>query len=126
MPILFTQESTSIADYEAWYRKHQPDVIIQNSQTGTTNEGLLSYSDILSRFKKPLPKKIGRCSLNANPDIEPVSGIIRNEQEIGFSAIELMLSMIERNTMGLPDHPKVLTILSDWYEGKTLPTKSDS
>lgn len=123
VPILFIRETTSISDYEAWYWKHQPDVILQNSQTGITTEGLLNYSDILGRFKKPLPKKIGRGSLNANPDLEPVSGIIRNEQEIGYSAIELMLSMIERNTMGVPDHPKVLTILSDWYEGETLPHK---
>lgn len=124
VPIFFTEETTSIADYEAWYWKHQPDVIIQNSQTGTTTEGLLSYTHIMNRFEKPLPETTGRCSLNANPDMETVSGIIRNEQEIGYSAIELMLSMIERNTMGLPDHPKVLTILSDWYQGESLPKKS--
>jgi hypothetical protein len=31
-----------------------------------------------------------------------------------------MLSMIERNVMGLPHHPQILTILSDWFEGSTL------
>ncbi|MGK0238548.1 MAG: LacI family transcriptional regulator [Candidatus Pelagisphaera sp.] len=123
VPILFTHENTSISAYEKWYWKNQPDVIIQNSQTGTTQEGLLSFSEILNRFDKPIQSAVGRCSLNANPSIEPVSGIIRNEQEIGYSAIELMLSMIERNVMGLPNHPKILTILSDWYEGKTLPKK---
>ncbi len=122
-PILFTRESTPISSYEKWYWKHQPDVIIQNSQTGSTKRGPMSYSGILNRFKKPIPPSIGRCSLNANPESEPVSGIIRNEEEIGYSAIELMSSMIERNIMGLPNHPKVLTILSDWFEGETLPKK---
>lgn len=84
----------------------------------------MSYSDILSRFKKLLPHNIGRWSLNTNPDMEAVFGIIRNEQEIGYSAIELIRSMFDRNSMGLPDHPKVLTLLSDWYEGKPLPQKS--
>ena len=122
-PILFTRESTPISSYEKWFWKYQPDVIIQNSLTGITKEGPMSYREILDRFKNPMPARIGRCSLNANPDKEPISGIIRNEQEIGYSAIELMTSMIERNTMGLPNHPKNLTILSDWYEGETLPKK---
>ena len=99
-------------------------MIIQNSQTGITKLGLMSYSEILNRFMKAIPRSIGRCSLNANPENEPVSGVIRNEQEIGFSAIELMSSMIERNIMGLPNHTKVLTILSDWYEGETLPKRA--
>jgi len=124
IPILFTQESTSIATYENWYWKHTPDVIIHNNPTGITSEGLLDYTQILKQFKRSLPNTVGRCTLNSNPSIEPVSGIIRNEQEIGHSAIELMLSMIERNVMGVPNHPKVLTILCDWYEGKTLPKKA--
>lgn len=124
IPILFTKETTTISDYENWFWKNSPDVIIQSDQTGITNEGLLDYSQIFDRFEKPLPNTIGRCSLNANPSNESVTGVIRNEQEIGHSAIELMLSMIERNVMGLPNHPKVLTILSDWYEGKTLPKKA--
>jgi len=123
VPILFTDKTTSGASYENWHRKHRPDVIIQNDRTGITENGPLDYSQIFSQFSKPLAKGVGRCSLNADPSQETVSGIVRNEQEIGYSAIELMLSMIERNVMGLLNHPKIITILSGWYEGSTLPGK---
>jgi Fe-S-cluster containining protein len=75
--------------------------------------------DICS-IQKKRPTSVGRCSLNSDPEKESISGVIRNEQEIGSSAIELMLSMIERNVMGLPHQAKILTILSDWFEGSTL------
>lgn len=123
VPILFTDKTTAVSTYEDWYRMHRPDVIIQNDRTGITKAGPLDYSQIFGQFGKPLAIGVGRCSLNADPSHEPVSGIMRNEQEIGYSAIELMLSMIERNVMGLLNHPKIITILSDWYEGSTLPGK---
>lgn len=31
------------------------------------------------------------------------------------------IEIVRHFLMGLPDHPKILTILSDWYEGETLP-----
>ncbi|GAB5560055.1 MAG: hypothetical protein SynsKO_17020 [Synoicihabitans sp.] len=123
VPILYTGPGTTQLAYERWFWKHQPDVIIQNNRVGITRKGPENYTQIFSKFKKAMPSHIGRCSLNADSEMEPVSGIIRNEQEIGYSAIELMLSMIERNVMGLPNHPKTLTILSDWFNGASLPTK---
>ena len=123
VPILYTDGETTISDYERWYRDNRPDVIIQNSHTGIVNGSLHSYTEILQQFESPIDPGVGRCSLNANPETESISGVIRNEQEIGYSAIDLMLSMIERNVMGVPDNPKALTILSDWTEGVTLPEK---
>ncbi len=120
VPVLYTDKTTTIANYEKWFWRHRPDVIIQNNLIGMTRHGAMGYGEIFGQFKKTMPPSIGRCSLNADPDKESISGVIRNEQEIGYSAIELMLSMIERNVMGLPHHPKILTILSDWFEGTSL------
>lgn len=120
VPILYTSPSTTQQAYERWFWRYQPDVIIQNNRVGITRQGTEDYTEIFSKFTKRLPTKTGRCSLNADPEQESVSGILRNEQEIGYSAIELMLSMIERNVMGLPNHPKTLTIQSDWFQGSTL------
>lgn len=58
--------------------------------------------------------------MSADPVKEPIAGDIRNEQEIGYSAVEVMLSTIERNVMTLPHHPKFLTILSNWLASTSL------
>jgi hypothetical protein len=59
VPVLYTNKSTTIANYEKCFWQHRPDVIIQNNLIGITRQGALDYGEIFAQFKKRGPHQLG-------------------------------------------------------------------
>jgi len=102
-------------DYDflhAWLKKHKPDVII-------TSIGERVFS-ILQKNGWRIPEDIGVANLACPEYGERISGCYQNGKLAGATAMDALISMIERNEKGLPEQSVTLMIESRWNPGKTL------
>jgi len=64
--------------------------------------------------------KIGYADTQVLEDDKFFGGIHQNSRQVGVAAIDLLVSMMHRNDIGIPPIPSQLLIEGSWREGKTL------
>jgi DNA-binding LacI/PurR family transcriptional regulator len=57
--------------------------------------------------------------LDGNAD----AGIYQNSDEIGKTAVQLLISLIHLNERGIPAIPREVLIKGRWVDGSTLPAR---
>ena len=113
---LFTGGSSQprLAEFRAWYRKWQPDVVL--SLTGHEKSWL-------EELRLNVPRDVGLACLVRQPD-STLAGIDEKNDVIGASAVEWVASRMIRNEYGVPPHPKLILIEGRWMNGATLRDKT--
>ncbi|WP_157895218.1 LacI family DNA-binding transcriptional regulator [Verrucomicrobium sp. GAS474] len=94
-----------------WIEKHEPDVIVSNIE-----DPLHLLRDAGFR----VPKEIGYASLDRILPGDPYAGIDQLRGEMGAVAVELLISLLEGNQYGLPTHPRMVHVTSEWKPGPTV------
>ena len=97
---------------QGWLKKENPDVII-------TSIGERVFS-ILQKNGWRMPDDIGLANLACPEFGQRVSGCYQNGRLTGATAMDALISMIERNEKGLPEQTVTLMIESLWNPGRTL------
>ncbi|MDX6767590.1 MAG: LacI family DNA-binding transcriptional regulator [Candidatus Methylacidiphilales bacterium] len=96
-----------------WLRKHKPDVVI------TFGDGFQS-----ARWQEKgyhLPKRVGLCGLDVDPQRNPqVSGIYQDKQREVLAALQLMESLIRNRSRGCQPLVAGTCLMGEWQEGTTL------
>jgi hypothetical protein len=69
-----------------------------------------------------VPRDLGLASLACPQADGPVSGIWQNGALIGATAVDTLISMLERNERGLPVQPQSFMLEGIWNAGRTLRT----
>lgn len=96
----------------AWLKREQPDVVISPS------------ADVLQPQLKGLdyrvPEQIGLASLACPREGHALSGIWQNGALIGATAMDTLISMLERNERGLPSQAHTVMVEGIWNPGRTL------
>jgi len=99
------------ADLRKWIAQEKPDVV-------------LSWDDILGRLEAldlRVPQDIGFASLCIGWSTDKVrAGGYQNNDIIGRTAVETVVSMLNRSERGIPRVAQRILIESTWYPGKTL------
>ncbi|GAB5561379.1 MAG: hypothetical protein SynsKO_30260 [Synoicihabitans sp.] len=98
----------------AWLDKHQPEVVIGS---GPVYEKLLQIG-------KRIPEDIGFLSIDLAEPPTTASGADHCYGMVGEEAFKLMLSALNLNLTGLPEHPRVVLVDSHQMTGTTLREKS--
>lgn len=99
------------ADFQTWFRRHKPDVVIgHNTETVTWMEACGAK----------VPKTHGFVSLNAVYNTRPCAGLDQQPRELGARAVEHLIAQLQRNELGVPAWPTTTTIPARWVEGPTV------
>ncbi len=110
VPPLIVEEPAR-AEFQAWFRKHKPDVVI-----GHHTEAIAWMEACGAR----VPRTHGFVSLNAVYNTQPCAGLDQQPRELGARAVELLIAQIQRNELGVPEWPTTTTIAAKWIEGPTV------
>jgi len=116
IPILYSGETVEPAEINQWYRTHRPDVVIYSDHKK-------HYQPIVSYFEKSrlvVPRDVGLAVIDAAVHPEGVSGVRTSFEQMGFSAVDMLVSRLQQGEAGLPRIAKVECVEGDWVEGVTL------
>lgn len=103
---------SDLSSLDAWLRSAQPDLILSPSA-----DLLLPF---LGKLGRRVPRDLGLASLSCRRLGDPDSGIYQNGALIGATAIDVVVSMLERNESGLPLQGQTFMIQGVWNPGKTV------
>lgn len=99
---------------EAWIAEHQPDVIL--SQTPKWYRYLINAG-------YRIPEDFGYIHLGLSSRNDQFAGIDPNWEEMGRIAANQIIDQLNRNEVGVPEHPLVTLVQGDWIDGETLPRR---
>jgi LacI family transcriptional regulator len=110
VPLLITEQEQRKEEFMAWFRRHQPDVVV-----GHFTEAI----NWMEEAGATLPAT-GFVSLNVLYKVRPCAGLDQQPRELGARAAELLIAQLQRNELGIPDWPTTTTIPARWVEGPTV------
>lgn len=97
---------------ETWLRKEKPDVVL--------GPVLGQLEDLLLGTGRRIPEEIGLVGLLVPKPGDRLSGIVQHGEIVGASAVDQLISQMERDEKGQPPHPMTHTMLGTWNTGKTI------
>ena len=102
--------------FARWFRRCQPDALI-----ATHARPVLGW---LKRLGVKVPREIGIVALEDHPQLD-CAGVRCDPAIIGALAIEMLVSLLHRNEMGVPATNQYEVLLTgEWREGRTLPSRT--
>lgn len=113
LAILETEPERGRQDFQAWYLKNQPDVIL------TT---VVDTRDHLAALNLTAPADVALAGMSVD-DLGISAGIDPNSREIGRAAVEVLVSLINNNDRGRPIAPRRILIEGVWRDGDSLPRR---
>jgi DNA-binding LacI/PurR family transcriptional regulator len=108
---LFVDEWTPGA-VERWLERERPDVVI--------GPVLGKLEELLRASGRRVPDDLGLVGLLVPRTGDRLSGVLQDGEIIGAVAVDQLISAVERNETGIPDHPITHTTLGRWNTGTTL------
>jgi LacI family transcriptional regulator len=111
VPLLLTDQERRKSEFVAWFRRHQPDVVIGH---------FTDTIDWMESAGAKVPETAGFVSLNVLYQTRPCAGLDQQPRELGARAVEQLIAQLQRNERGVPEWPTTTTIPAQWIEGPTL------
>jgi len=112
---VFSPEKLVGAELLAWHARHQPDAV------------LCSHHDLADRLitarSVGVPKKTAVLHYHMVHGDEPYAGVRTQHEDIGVKAADLVVAMINRWEVGLPESAIYLQVPGVWKPGATLAEK---
>lgn len=99
-------EEFSEAVFRKWVARERPDAVITSAPR-----------DVLRWLGS---RKIGVVTHSVPKLGDTLSGIYQHSEQIGRRSVDLLVPLLERNELGLPDLPDTLLVDGVWNSGKTL------
>jgi LacI family transcriptional regulator len=99
-------------DFLAWFDRERPEVVIETAPHRARQW--------LEARGLRVPGDVGIVSLSAPAPGDPETGIYQNAGQIGLRAVDLLVSLLERNESGVPALPDTLLVNGTWNPGHTV------
>ncbi len=94
----------------AWLKKEKPDAVIGHG----------ACKDVIQQLGYRIPEDIGFADWRLDQDmVGEVAGILPSFASMGRIAVDLLLSQVEHQITGIPEHPVLTLIEGHWVEGQT-------
>ncbi len=97
--------------FRDWFEAQRPEVIIAPAP-----QQIMLW---LEAWGLRVPKDIGVASLSAPKLGDAMTGICQNGEQLGRRSIDLLVTLLERNELGLPALPDMLLVDGTWNRGQT-------
>jgi len=111
VPPLLVPEWTK-GDVHRWLKRYRPDVVI--------GPVLGSLEELVTASGASIPEDIGLVGLLVPRAGDPLSGVLQDGEILGATAADQLISQLERNETGIPEHPITHTMLGRWNSGRTI------
>ena len=109
-------ENVEEAPFLTWFHTHRPDAIIFVHLYNRIAE----LGTVLKRHGIRIPQDLGVAVVSHILEGTDYSGMEQNQQILGTWAIELLVSRLMNRDFGIPAHPRLEMVESQWIDGKTL------
>ncbi len=109
-PLLVSEWTTE--NVGRWLKKEKPDVVI--------GPVLGRLEDLVTVSGAQIPADIGMVGLLVPRAGDRLSGVLQDGEVIGAAAADQLISQLERNETGIPEHPITHTMLGRWNPGRTI------
>jgi LacI family transcriptional regulator len=118
LPEFFTDKPNQ-SDFETQYRpqfvkwlhRHKPDAVVG------IDPGMVRW---MRESGFSVPGDAGFVHLDWAPELGDCAGVDQNHDLIGAAAVDITVAQLHRNERGIPAHPHVTMIESQWREGGTI------
>lgn len=100
----------------SWMKSHRPDVIIAVHE----REVLLEFGAWLRRRGIRRPGDIGVAAISQVLEGTEFTGLQANQRLLGAWSVELLVDRILHHDLGIPQHPRMLMVESQWVNGNSL------
>lgn len=95
-----------------WIHREKPDVVI--------GPVLGKLEQSISASGHRIPKDVGLVGLLVPEPGDRLTGILQDGETLGATAVDQLVSQMERNETGLPEHPVTHTMIGRWNPGNTV------
>jgi DNA-binding LacI/PurR family transcriptional regulator len=106
MPSAYTFEF-----FSKWYKKYKPEAII------TQNVDTYQW---LQALRIKVPQDVGLVGASLREQEKFASGVSQQNEKVGRAAADFLVSLIERNERGIPQHPLNLLCEGKWLLGQCV------
>lgn len=106
---------TDQATFSAWFRQERPDALL------VTHAALVI--EWLRALGQEVPRDVGLVELQDNP-LLGCAGVWYDPAKIGALAVEMLVGLLHRNEVGVPEDQHETLLSGVWQEGKTLPPRT--
>lgn len=98
-------------EFARWLKAEKPDVVI------TDQNAAIEWARAL---KLAVPDELGLIHLEWNAQLRDWAGLNQNSARVGAAAADLLIGQLVNNETGIPDHPKLVVIDSDFVSGPSV------
>lgn len=98
------------AAFRAWFERHRPDVIF------TLHTVVREW---LSAIGAQAPRDIGLVQLELRRGCTDWSGMAQHNDLTGEAAVDMLISLLHNEELGLPVFPRATLVGASWTEGNT-------
>lgn len=95
-----------------WFKRHRPDGIV----TISPHEMILDW---IKGTGAQVPGDVCFANLDCPEPASKISGVHQDPEVIGMTSVDVLAGLIQRNDLGLPDHPQSILIRGSWIDGQT-------
>ena len=96
--------------FDQWLAEWSPDAIITIGEEGR---------NWLNESGRRVPNDIGLANVDLEPYMIGVTGIHRNKALLGFTAVDLLVSLVRHNERGVPSVPRINMVEGSFVQGTT-------
>jgi len=97
--------------FYSWFREHRPDVIF------TLHTVVREW---LAAAGLAVPKEVGLVQLERRRGCADWAGMEQHNDLTGEAAVDMLISLLHNEEIGLPEFPRASLISASWAEGVTL------
>lgn len=105
------------APFLDWLLRHSPDAVL----TIPPNLRILNW--IKGRGLR-VPEQIGVATLDCKGGDKTISGVYQHPEVTGMTAVDIIAGLIQRNDLGLQEHPTEILTRGMWIDGTTTRAQS--
>lgn len=101
--------------FAEWFTREKPDVLL------TLYNVVRSW---LREMKLAVPDDVGLIQLEWRAASPEWAGMDQHNDVVGEAAVEMLISMIHRHEIGVPEFPRATLVGSTWKDGQTVRARS--
>jgi LacI family transcriptional regulator len=107
-PYVYNRRDTK--EMKAWFLENRPEAVIVHDSRD------IEWME--QELKLRIPEDV--CMVCLGETSKGYAHISQNSHEVGAAAVDLLVSMIQRNERGIPEIPHRLLIEGTWHDGHTV------
>lgn len=98
-------------DFRKWLEENRPDAVLSNS---------LDALELMQEIGLRIPEEVSYASLDRREEKNTPAGIDQLPRMVGVAAVDMLVSLLQNNELGLPQVPRALDLEGFWCDGWTV------